>query len=92
MPYNVPGPPDVFSIASTVTPRPAASHAPRQDAGHAGYANRNNLTRVNTLPLSVATNPPTLTKPLILLYGGERGIRTSQFRTPIKGNLTETPE
>jgi hypothetical protein len=24
--------------------------------------------------------------------GGERGIRTSRFRTPIKGNLTETPE
>jgi hypothetical protein len=24
--------------------------------------------------------------------GGERGIRTSRFCTPIKGNLTETPE
>jgi hypothetical protein len=24
--------------------------------------------------------------------GGERGIRTPRFCTPIKGNLTETPE
>ncbi len=40
------------------------------------WVNRNTQTRVNTLPLSVATNPPAITKPSILLDGGAEGART----------------